>query len=52
MYARQAHASAAFVTGTLAGIPPVRTRDGRAFEAANRTITAQIRPWYQAFITA
>ncbi|GAB7258336.1 aminotransferase class IV [Dickeya ananatis] len=43
-------ADEAFVTGTLAGITPVRRLDGREFEAANRTVTEQIREWYQTFI--
>ncbi|GAB7215609.1 hypothetical protein OS42_22200 [Dickeya oryzae] len=43
-------ADEAFVTGTLAGITPVRRLDGREFEASNRAITEQLRQWYQTFI--
>ncbi|WP_038911295.1 aminotransferase class IV [Dickeya dadantii] len=43
-------ADEAFVTGTLAGITPVRKLDGREFAAAHRAITDRLRQWYQEFI--
>ncbi|WPD75867.1 aminotransferase class IV [Dickeya fangzhongdai] len=43
-------ADEAFVTGTLAGITPVRKLDGREFAPANRAITDRLRQWYREFI--
>jgi branched-chain amino acid aminotransferase len=43
-------ADEAFVTGTLAGITPVRKLDGQEFAPANRAITDRLRQWYQEFI--
>ncbi|EHD20832.1 MULTISPECIES: aminotransferase class IV [Brenneria] len=45
-------ADEAFVTGTLAGITPVRKLDGRQFDAAARPITEQLDRWYQDYLQA
>lgn len=43
-------ADEAFVTGTLAGITPVRKLDGREFDPTQRHITQQLKACYQTFI--
>lgn len=43
-------ADEAFVTGTLAGITPVRKLDGREFDLNRNHITLQLNEWYQAYL--
>lgn len=43
-------ADEAFVTGTLAGITPVRKLDGRVFDLNNNRITLQLNSWYQDYL--
>ncbi|MBN3189402.1 aminotransferase class IV [Pectobacterium brasiliense] len=45
-------ADEAFVTGTLAGITPVKALDGRPFSAEHRPVTEQLSRWYEAYLHA
>jgi branched-chain amino acid aminotransferase len=45
-------ADEAFVSGTLAGITPVRQIDAHHFDATRRIITPQINDWYQHYLYA
>lgn len=39
-----------FVTGTLAGITPVRKLDGRTFDVSLNPVTTQLAQWYQNYL--
>lgn len=43
-------ADEAFVTGTLAGITPVRKLDGKHFDVSENPVTQSISSWYQDYL--